>query len=164
MADGWPSNVDRQYDAGVGFVFPWLNTSSHSVVLNVDTHVVLNGFCRVGADGGILADNLIDMYVKPFLEARLIPGPVLTSDSQIYTQLSADGGGFFGVGEIDEENVAASQSRSVHNFIVPGGRTAVFEAGLDVTARAGGDCSATVDFSSSPDFLVMCPFVLLTFV
>ena len=163
MTDQWPSNLDGQYDAGLGFVFPWLNTSSHSVVLDVWAFVALNGVCSIGADSSFWGGNHIYMRVITFLQASLIPSPVYAGAAADVAELSADDGGFLGLGEVVTDNVSGSPIMNVPNFIVPAGKTAAFQAGLHVTAVADGDCFGNVDFVSG-DFQVLCPYVQLVFV
>jgi hypothetical protein len=147
----------------VEFVFAWLNTSSHSVVLDVGALVAQNGFCVVGADSTFFGYNNVYLRVRTFLRCSAFSSPVQAGEDAVVAEVLANDGGFGGLGEVEAENVAGSQSLNVHNFVVPGGKTALFQAGLDVTAYADGDCSASVDFSSG-NFQVLCPFVQITFV
>jgi hypothetical protein len=167
VESAWPSVNHLGYEAGVGFVFLWTNPNDYSVVLDVESWIALNGFCTAGADGSFIGDNSTVLDVITFLEPSLPLGsvypPAQPGQTVVAGEVSADGGGFLGLGEIRSLSVAGYYGMYYHNLIVPGGGLAVFEVGSLFSAGATGDGFAKADFLSG-DFQVMCPMVALTIV
>jgi hypothetical protein len=165
VSDRWPSEIVglARYEAGVGFPFVWTNPYPYSVVLDVESAVALNGFCYVGADPGINTGGLdVTTFLQPSLPFDTGIPPFQSGQTVLAGRVSAYGGGYLGVGEIDSLNVAGYYGMSYHKFTVPGGQRAVFEAGSIFRAGSGhGHCHAEANFSSG-DFQVMCPAVTLT--
>lgn len=167
-ADTWPSEIDRLgLFAGAGFLFSWTNANSWPVIIDVDAAVAFSGFCTAGAGGGWF--NEAHVRVLTVLGLSL-PGaaPDLAfpeaqpGQQQLAGEVSADGGGLLGLGEVDGLHVAGFYGMNYKELFVPAGQRAVFEAG--VLCLAGGqDGSATADFSSG-EFRVLCPSVQLTMV
>ena len=167
VASAWPSVDHLGYVAGVGFAFVWTNPSNNSVVIDVESFVALSGYCTVGAGSTFLGQNSTHLSVTAFLQPSLpfdpVYPPLQSGQTVLAEELSADGGGFLGLGEVRAANVAGYYGVFHQKLIVPGGQLAVFEAGAYFLAGATSDGSASADFASG-DFLVLCPVVMLTIV
>jgi hypothetical protein len=154
--------------AGVEFVFAWTNPDIHSVVLNVESYLAVNGFCTAGADGGFIANNSTLLDVVVFLQLFIDPNQPTFPPSQpgqniLAGEVFANGGGFFGLGEVRSLAVAGNYDVIYRNFIVPGNSVAVFRVTLSSSVTADGGGFAAADFASGA-FRVMCPALFLAIV
>ena len=131
-------------------MFAWTNPNNYSVVLDVESWIALNGFSTVGADSSFFGDNSTHLSVTTFLQPSLPLGsvypPPQPGQTVLAGEVSADGGGFLGLGEIRSLSVVGYYGMYYHNFIVPGGGLAVFEVGSYFLADANGDGFARADF------------------
>jgi hypothetical protein len=132
-------------------------------------HMSRTGRPRSASTGLTCPMATVLVRVLTFLQPSLPFGTVIFPPDQsgqtvLAGEVSASGGGFLGLGEVDSQSVAGYYGMYYQNFVVPGGQLAVFEAGSIFSAGAGnGDCSAQVDFLSG-DFQVLCPIVDLIIV
>jgi len=165
VESAWPHLHGLGHDAGVGFVFLWTNPYSHTVILDVQSWIALNGFCTAGADsyflGGHYTDLIVSTGFQPSLPFDSGYPPVQPGQTVLVDEVSADGGGFLGLGEIRSRSVAGYYGMGYNGFTVPGGQVAAFEVGLNFLAGANNEGDAKADFSSG-DFQVLCPAVGLT--
>jgi hypothetical protein len=166
----WSTLYPDNGSDNVSFVFVWENPSEAFRVVNVESYLMVHGFCAVMAEGGpgprsFWGDKYTDVDVAVelnILEYWNNPPTVLSGrpgQSQYALRLSADGGGIFGLGEYDASGVSGSYDVFYRMFLVPPQGVAVFEVALDIFHRTDGGF-IEIDFASG-DFEIMCPAVVM---
>lgn len=126
----------------LSFYFLWRNPTEYYAVINASSFLVLNGYCRVGRDGGIFPDY---RHSEVRLMANLYPWewwntpPTLpawqSNQQQELLDLWVSGGGTFDVGAIDARDVYTAANLQYTLFLVPPHGVVVFEVALDVHYR-----------------------------
>jgi hypothetical protein len=160
---------DNGFD-DLSFVYVWENPSERPVVVNVESYLMLNGFCDAFAEGGpgprsFWGDKYTDLDVGVDLNVFEYWNNPPTSPSgqagqaEYALRLSADGGGIFGLGGYDSGAVIGTFDVIYKMFLVPPKGVAVFEIVLDVFHRTEGGY-IELDFASG-DFEIMCPAVVI---
>jgi hypothetical protein len=168
------------------FYFAWTNESQYDAVINVDTSLVVSGFCRIVADTGVFSGHHNTLFLTAFLDilrqfgwgtdpqtGASLDGTYLPVspgvDTKYFNQvsaLSAQGGGLF------DDPATAFQSFNVKvfdlsrdNIIVPGGASTVFQVALLMQyGIEDGDLTdeMRIDFGSDQfERRVICPAVFL---
>jgi hypothetical protein len=159
------------------FYFFWQNDSDYFAVVNVDTSLILNGFCEIEAATGFLSGDRCGLTLTGQLSLLELwdqtngqPAQPLFESSQMraVASLDASGGGFWSSPDIKSQifvNDAFDLSYSL--FPVQGHSVAVFEVSLVVQygfSEGGGDLTDLifVDFADEgKNRSVICPSVNL---
>jgi hypothetical protein len=159
------------------FYFFWENNSDFFAVVNVDTSLILNGFCEIEAVNGIFSGDKCFLELTGQLSLLELwdqtsgqPAQPMFENSQRKTaaSLDASGGGIFSSADIKSQmfiNDAVDLSYSI--FAVPGNSLAVFEVSLVVSfafTDGGGDIADLifVDFADDgANRSIICPSVNL---
>jgi hypothetical protein len=150
----------------LSFYFLWENPRDVHAVINVDSDLVLSGFCWVESDGGFFAG---DRHAGIALYARLFswewwnqPPTSPLWPNGIYEQaldLDTNTGAIFDDGDSEFAVVYSAHDLRHNLFLVPPHEVVVFEVVLDVLYGTGEDSgSIHVDFASG-EFEVLCPAV-----
>jgi hypothetical protein len=148
------------------FAFVWQNPSDRYAVVNVESYLMLNGFCQAWASGGFLPDNYADLAIVVelnILEYWNDPPtsvPQQSGSSQIPVVLYAKATGFLDLGDYESSGINGSYDVNYHEFAVPPGGVAIFEVTLAMVRYMRGDSFTSYDFASG-DFEVMCPALLI---
>jgi len=148
----------------LSFFFYWENPSDRYAVIDVDTYLVLNGFCLAGSDGGFFpGDRRSNLSVQARLylyelwnEPPTPPG----WENEVALSLSTSTGDFWDVGAIEFEEIFRTLNVSLNTRAVPPHGMALFEATTALESQVS-DGVTDVDFASG-DFEVLCPGVVLT--
>jgi len=149
----------------VSFLFVWGNPRDTYTLVRVASVLGLNGYCSAFASGGFYANDYTWLSIAANLglfvyTPRDYPAPPYQSAQRNeVAQLSAFGGGWFGVGELKSTAIAGSYEVSYDQFIIPPRGVAVFEVSLELLHYID-DGWIQVDFASG-DFKVTCPAVIL---
>jgi hypothetical protein len=155
----------------LSFYFLWVNPRDTFAVINVDTDLVLNGFCWVESDGGILPGT---RHAGIILHARLFswewwnqPPTSPLWPNGIYEQalfIQTNTGAVFDDGDSEFAVVFSAHDLRHNLFLVPPQESVVFEVVLDVLYGTSEDSgSIHVDFASGA-FAVLCPAVSIAIV
>jgi hypothetical protein len=154
----------------LSFYFLWENPSDRQAVINVDTNLMLNGFCSATADYGYYPFNwnntmllisaelsLWDHWNQPDIHPYIVEHQVLFLDAE---------GGFLET-DYDARYVIGNYNLHYNLFVVPPRAVAIFVVSLSINPSISsnlvidqGDGNIHVDFESG-DFEVMCPGVLI---
>lgn len=161
----WPPSFsgDTRLTAGVEFVFAWRNPNDTAVAVNVESVLQLDGFCTVAAGGGFLALSHTEMAVSAGLGIHIDPGttpPFQISQLTYAGDLIADGGGWFGIGEVVSQEITGVYDVAYRTLAVRGGAVAVFTVVMLCDLEAVGDGFGEADFASG-DFQAMCPALVM---
>jgi hypothetical protein len=153
----------------LSFVFVWENPSDRDTVVNVESYLLLNGFCDVFAEGGpgkvIWGQKYTDLDISVglnILEYWNNPPTVPSGQNGQYesaVSLHAHGGGIFGLGDYESSGVNGSYDVIYRMFLIPAKGVAVFEVTLSIDHWTDGGF-IDVDFAAG-DFEVMCPAVVM---
>lgn len=153
----------------LSFVFVWENPSDRDAVVNVESYLLLNGFCDVLAEGGpgrvIWGQKYSDLDISVglnILEYWNNPPTVPSGQNGQYeyaVRLHAHGGGIFGLGDYESSGVNGSYDVIYRMFLIPPKGVAVFEVTLSIDHWTDGGF-IEVDFATG-DFEVMCPAVVI---
>jgi hypothetical protein len=149
------------------FDFLWENQSDYNAVVNVETSLVLNGICKVGAGKGIFSGDSADLNVSD----TLLPWEYWTqpptcpmgqqSQSHSLVQFHVEGGGVFGDNDSKGQTFAFTPSDLSFNFfLVPPRSLAVIEVDLVIQYNFTGGGGDINDFVQV-DLTVLCPSVEL---
>lgn len=152
----------------LNFYFLWTNTTGYDALLNVTSHVALNGSCRVHADLNFsTAIWGVDPFSRVSIDADLQvfewwnepPTEPLWESSQLanVTSLSVEGGVWSGDGH--SSLVSGDFELEYNIFRVPQNDVAVFEVGLSLNYGIWkGDLNVDLSFENN---LVFCPYLQL---
>jgi hypothetical protein len=153
----------------LSFVFVWENPSIRDTVVNVESYLLLNGFCDVLAEGGpgkvIWGQKYTDLDISVglnILEYWNNPPTVPSGQNGQYeyaVRLHAHGGGIFGLGDYESSGVNGSYDVLYRMFLIPPQGVAVFEVTLSIDHWTDGGF-IDIDFAAD-DFDVMCPAVVM---
>lgn len=152
----------------LGFYFLWENPSDRFAVINVDGYLVFNGVIGAAQDGGFWpGDRYASLSVGGNLHTfewwnQPPTEPLFQIDqNQHVDSVTATGGEFGDVGDIESENVFRGIDLRHTLFVLPPHGVTVIEVTAVLQYRTGTDSGhVTADFSSG-DFQIMCPFVLI---
>jgi hypothetical protein len=172
------ADVDSGGDFGfidqLNFYFFWQNDTGSDAVVNVVSHLMVNGYCSIGAHSGwiwtpfwgastightqLWVDaglTLLEWWNQPPTEPLRQPGQLAN-----VATLSADGGWGPFVGGGRTETPSDNFHLNYDTFLIPRGAAAVFEVSLKLTCIGyNGDC--TVNFNNYGNALVLCPHLQL---
>ena len=160
---------DNGFD-DLSYIFVWENPNDRDLVVNVESYLMVNGFCDVFAEAGpgprsFWGDKFTDLDIAVDLNVYEYWNNPPTSPSNEPGQgtyalrLSADGGGIFGLGGYNSGAASGNYDVVYKTFLVPPHGVAVFEVVLDVFHRTEGGY-IDVDFASG-NFQIMCPAVVI---
>jgi hypothetical protein len=124
---------DNGFD-DLSYIFVWENPNDRAFVVNVESYLMVNGFCDVFAEAG--------------------PG-----QGNYALRLSADGGRHLRTGGYNSGVAGGNYDVVYKTFLVPPHRVAVFEVVLDIFHRTEGGY-IDVDFASG-NFQIICPAVVI---
>lgn len=162
---------DNGFD-DLSFIFVWENPADEPVVVNVESYLVLNGFCDVlaeaGRDPGTWGSHASTVgFTTELVVFEYWNNPPTTPSGQ-FGQFSAgpgiyaDGGGLFGLGDYESLAVGGAYDVTYRMFLIPPKGVAVFEVALMIGHWTNGGY-IEVDFGSR-DFEIMCPALLMAVV
>jgi hypothetical protein len=162
----WETPYPDNRTDSISFVFVWTNPSSAYAVVNVESYLMLNGFCHAWADGGFWAAN--DIYLGIWVSLGIFEWwnnpptypPTQTGQEQSAVSLNAIQDGLFEVGDYESSGINGYYDVRYEQFVLPPDGTAVFEVNLAVGHFIDGGGNAAVDLASG-DFEVMCPAVVI---
>ena len=144
------------------FWYIWVNRDEKFALIDVAGMLVVNGFCEVGSDGGLLPGFRVSA-VDIDASLALLDGSSnvpQTSPIQNVVFLSTNTGGLFASSAIDWQTVFDGYILQFSELIVPPGELVLIEVVLTVN-YASADGNVDVDFSSG-EFNVMSPFAAVT--
>ena len=124
--------------------------------------VIVNGFCEVGSDGGVLPGYRV-AAVQIDANLALLDGTSnvpQTSPTQNVVFLATNTGGWFASNATDWKILFDGYLLQFNELIVPPGELLLIEVVLTVN-YVSNDGNVDVDFSSG-DFNVMSPFAAVT--
>ncbi|MGH6852360.1 MAG: hypothetical protein ACREDJ_04000, partial [Methylocella sp.] len=156
---------DNAYDT-LSFVFAWENPSDRYAVVNVESYLMLNGFCQAWAYGGFYANNIVGLSIDVGLtileywnNPPTLP-PQQSGAEQTSVSLEAASTGLFALGDYETTGINGLYDVRYDQFVLPPKGVSVFEVGLTIGHNIFGDGYTSIDFSSG-DFEVMCPAVAI---
>jgi hypothetical protein len=148
----------------MSFFFSWENPSDRYAVIDVDTYLVLNGFCLAGSDGGFFPgsrSSLLSVQARLYLYELWNEPPTPPGwENEVALTLSTSTGDFFDVGAIEFEEIFRTLNVSLNTRTVPPHGVALFEVTTAIESQVS-DGNIDVDFASG-DFEVLYPGVVLT--
>ncbi len=161
--------------AEYAFYFFWRNDNDFPVVVNVDTSLILTGFCQAKAGRGIFSGDacFLQIYSELLLlewwdQTNGLPAQPVPESSQMkyVVQFSSSAGGLGSPPDNKYEHFfSAPFDLSYTLFTIPGKSVAVFYVHLNLSynfTRGGGDINdrIAVDFKSPQgNYSVICPSV-----
>jgi hypothetical protein len=159
---------DNGFD-NVSFLFAWENPRDTATVVNVESYLMLNGFCDALAESGLNPDTWGHHTTTVGLTIELgifewWNNPPTSPSGQVgqfasAIGLFADGGGAFGVGEYVWSGASGTYDVNYRSFLIPPRGVALFEVTLLIGHWTDGGF-IDVDFTSG-DFEIMCPAVVM---
>lgn len=153
----------------ITFYYLWENPSDRFAVVNIDGYIILNGFCKVGQNGGYIAG---DRSGSIRLTTELFPlewwnqpptSPLQQTDqtADALTLRTLHAAAYFDDGETETASVFRGYDLRHTLFLLPPHGVTVIEVALQVAYGAGSDGGhVDLDFESG-DFKIMSPFVLI---
>jgi hypothetical protein len=152
----------------LSFFYMWKNETDYPVVINIDSSIIVNGYCVVIAEGGVFPGSRnAELMLRASLQfVRWWEDPPtrpLLQDSQrtFIANLEVNNGGFFQqFTAFRESDVIGEFGVGYKMLPVPAGEIAIFEVSLWASYdHENGE----VDFDfSHGDFSVRCPHLLVT--
>jgi len=153
------------------FFFVWTNESPYAAVVNVSSSVALSGYCEESTVGGFFSGNSSFLDISAELTLwewwEDPPQQILAGNPSQVLDIDVQGGGIFGQhGKSEKQNFDLNSYDFSYNnmFFIPGSSTAVFQVSLNVRYTvddSSSDGNVTADFSTDPNYFVLCPSVQL---
>lgn len=163
----WDSPYSQDGTDELSFIFVWENTGRNEAVVNVDTALILNGYCSLYASGGTFVYNDVQLSINASLTIlqwwnqppTSPPAQMGQSVNVIFIYAHTDLT-FYSYGDPEAAGIEGYYDLSYNTLVVPPQSTIVFEVRLVAQHSIQGDGTMRVDFASG-DFEVVCPNVLL---
>jgi hypothetical protein len=164
----WNNRAKIKFDANdpnlqkeeLGFYFFWENPSNHSILVDVQTSLVLNGFCQANEHSGISTFAWLDITTDLALFQWWNQPPDSPLDQQAQHQ------GVLSIGTF-ENYFGGTQTQAVNDdydvrfsfFSIPPRGVVVYEVRLTIQAHSAGGGDVHADFLSGA-YEVLCPAVV----
>jgi len=159
-----PHIIPKVHD--VTFVYVWENPSEHFALVNVETYVVLKGFCLTSVQPRIA--QFLGAHSRLSVHAGLTllewwnqpPTTPLFQKSQEVEALGLHAYAPFLSGDTEDQNLFDGYDLKYSLFAVPPKGVAVFYVNMFTKQTTDGHAFYIVDFLAK-DSLVLCPYVQL---
>jgi hypothetical protein len=148
----------------LGFSFIWTNPSDEYVVVNSDPYLQFTGYCDCGSDGGFFPGerkSRLNVRARQYVWAlwndpMTLQGLVTVSAFDIATST----GGWFDAGAIDDTYIDTGFTPTSKLLVVPPHGLVFFDVSA-YFSYSSSDGFVGVDFTSSDEFRLRCPAILV---